>query len=374
MEHVWRLRKLLPMSAPSRSLAPRGPRADACLASRRTVLRLGAAATLAAAFPARTRAGAPLKVRLLVGRDQSLCHLPLIVARELGYFAAEGLDVTLAEGHTPAQAARALQSGGAQFVSGAYLHVVLRQLQGEAVQSVVVEGRSPIVAFGVSKRQLPEFRGVADLRGRRVGTSAPGTLPDLLARVLLIRAGLRPEEVRWTPLDSGSEAVFALRAGRVDALSHVDPGMTQLEQKGDVRLVADTRTVKGARELFGGLLPGTCVYASTGYVERHAEVCQAMANAVLRGLKWLQTAQPQDLIATVPDAALGEDRALYLASFYKVRESYSVDGALSSEALKATAGVAAALADVPASQLEAALERSHTNDFAAKARAKWFRS
>lgn len=315
-----------------------------------------------------------IRLRLLVGPDQSLCHLPVTVARELGYLEAEGLDVALLEAPTPAVALAALHAGRAEFASGSFLQVVLRQLLGDSVQSVVVDGRSPIAAFGVCTRALPAIKSVADLKGRRIGVSAPGTSSELLARVVLARAGVQPHEVTWVTLPGMGEAVLAVRTGRVDALSHIDPGVTQLEQRGDLRLIADPRTVKGARDLFGGPLPGACLYAASGYVERHREVCQAVAHAMVRALRWLQTAQPQDLIATIPDSQFTEDRALYLASFYKVRECYSVDGVLSSDAGRTTSTVAGALVESSGAGLDAAVERGHTNEFALKAKARWLRA
>lgn len=361
------------MAAPD-SPSARPARATAAL-TRRGLLRAAGGWAAVLGCPSVVR-GAPQRqrVRVLVGRDQSLCHLPVTVASELGYLAAEGLEATFIEVPSPAAALAALHAGQAEFAAGAFLQVVLRQLMGDAVQSVVVEGRSPIATFGVSARVWPEFKSVADLKGRRIGTSVPGTLSELLARVVLARAGVQPQDVTWTPLAGMREAVLAVRSGRVDALSHIDPGVTQLEQKGDLRLVADPRTMKGARELFGGPLPGSCLYAATGYVERHREVCQALAHGVVRALKWLQTAQPQDLIATVPESHFADDRALYLASFYKVRESYSVDGVLAADAVRATAYVAGALAEASGAGLDAALERSHTNEFALKARARWFKT
>ena len=102
--------------------------------------------------------------------------------------------------------------------------------------------------------------------------------------------------------------------------------MTMLEQKSEVRIVHDTRTLKGTQEVFGGPMPAGCLYASSDFVQKNPGTCQVLANAVVHSLKWLQTAGPSDMIKTVPESYLLGDRALYLAACNKVREAISPDG------------------------------------------------
>ena len=64
------------------------------------------------------------------------------------------------------------------------------------------------------------------------------------------------------------------------------------------------------------------------FVKANPHTCQALSNAVVRGLKWLQTAGPSDIIKTVPETYLLGDRALYLASFNKIREALALDGVM----------------------------------------------
>ncbi|AKJ28944.1 ABC transporter substrate-binding protein [Caldimonas brevitalea] len=310
------------------------------------------------------------RLRISMGQEESLCHLPVTVAWQLGYFRAEGLDVQLVEQADPKAAVASVVSGKAELASGPYLAVLKQQLQGQALQTMVLQGRAPKVAFGVSTRSLPGYRSPADLRGRRVGVAASGALSQALARACLAKGGLRASDVAWTGYTSMGEAAQALRQGELDALSHLDPAMTQLEQRGEVRVIADPRTPKGAHDVFGGPMPGTCVFGLPSYIEQQADVCQAVVFAVLRGLRWLQTAQPQDIIKTVPESQMMGDRALYLACFYKVRESYSPNGELGDAAMRTALKVAATLIDARGHDSQALLDRSHTNEFVLKARAR----
>jgi NitT/TauT family transport system substrate-binding protein len=143
--------------------------------------------------------------------------------------------------------------------------------------------------------------------------------------------------------------------------------MTMLEQKGDVKIISDTRTLKGTQEVFGGLMPAACLYASAEFIHKHPNTCQAMANAIVHGLKWLQTAGPGDIIKTVPETYLLGDRALYLASFDKVREAIATDGLVPAEGPK-TALTAIASFDPTVKADKIDLSKLYTNDFARRAK------
>jgi NitT/TauT family transport system substrate-binding protein len=165
-------------------------------------------------------------------------------------------------------------------------------------------------------------------------------------------------------------ALAALRSGQIDAISNTDPVMTMLEQKGEVRIISDTRTLKGTQEVFGGPMPAACIYAQAEFIRNHPNTCQALANAIVRGLKWLQTAGPSDIIKTVPESYLLGDRALYLASFNRVREAIAVDGLLPEEGAR-TALKALASFEPGVKPEKIDLAKTYTNDFARRAKEKF---
>ena len=53
----------------------------------------------------------------------------------------------------------------------------------------------------------------------------------------------------------------ALRSGSIDAVCNPDPVMHWLEQRGEIRLVAEARTPLGTQQVAGGPLPGGCLMA-----------------------------------------------------------------------------------------------------------------
>ena len=234
----------------------------------------------------------------------------------------------------------------------------------------MLQGRAPQIAFGVSVKNMPAYKTIADLRGKKIGVTAPGSSTNMLAGLVLARGGLKASDVSFVGVGTAAGALTALRSGQIDAMSNIDPVMTMLEQKGDVKIISDTRTLKGTLELFGGTMPAACLYAPMEFVQKNPNTCQALTNAIVRGLKWLQTSGPGDIIKTVPESYLLGDRALYIASFNKVREAISLDGMIPEDgprtALKALASFDPA---VKADKID--LTKTYTNEFARRAKERF---
>jgi NitT/TauT family transport system substrate-binding protein len=337
--------------------------------SRRTFAAAAACAAAGIGAPS-LRAQARLeksKIAIAVGGKSAFYYLPLTISEQLGYFKAEGLDVEISDFAGGAKSLQALMGGSADVVSGAYEHTINMQNKNQHIQSFVLMGRAPQIAMGVSTKAMPGYKGLADLRGKKVGVSAPGSSTNMISNLVLTRAGVKPTEVSYVGVGTSAGAIAALRSGQIDAICNTDPIMTMLEQKGDVKIISDTRTLKGTQEVFGGPMPAACFYAHTEFVQKNPNTCQALANAIVHGLKWLQTAGPSDIIKTVPESYLLGDRALYLASFNKVREAISLDGIIPDEGTR-TALRALASFDPSIKPEKTDLAKTYTNDFARRAK------
>lgn len=339
---------------------------------RRFLQQLGAAGGLLAA-PALLRAqpGGLARVRIAVGGQRVLYHLPLTIAEQLGYFRAEGLDVVVQDYAGGALALRALQEGAADVCCGAYEHTLRQQARGQFYRALVVHGRAPQLALAASARGWPQSKGGASFKGMRVGVSAPGSSTHLVANLWLAQAGAGPDDVSFVGVGSEASALAALRQGRVHALCHADPLITVLEQRSEVRLLGDTRTLRAAQSTFGSNMPGGCLYAPQAFVQRQSAQAQALVNAMVHALKWLQTASAADLVRVVPPPYLLGDRGSYLAAFDKVRETISPDGLMPDD------GPATALHALSRLPSELALgrvdlARTYTNEFARKAKQRFY--
>ncbi|HSV54969.1 MAG TPA: ABC transporter substrate-binding protein [Burkholderiaceae bacterium] len=310
------------------------------------------------------------KLSIAVGGKAAFYYLPLTIAEQLGYFKAEGLDLEISDFAGGARALQSLVGGSADVVSGAYEHTINMQSKNQFIQAFVLQGRAPQIAVGVSMKAMPHYRTLADLKGKRIGVSAPGSSTNMVANLVLSRGGLKASDVSYVGVGTSAGALAALRSGQIDAMSNTDPVMTMLEQKGEVRIISDTRTLKGTQEVFGGPMPAACFYTHSEFVQKNPNTCQALANAIVHALKWLQTAGPSDIIKTVPESYLLGDRALYLASFNKVREAISLDGLIAEEGAR-TALRAMASVDPAIKPDRIDLAKTYTNEFARRAKDKF---
>ena len=339
---------------------------------RRNFLATSALVAAAVAAPA-LRAQNPLeKVRLALAVDgeAALYHLPLTIADQLGYFRAEGLELEISDLVGGARSPQTVPGSAVDVFAGAFESTISQQSKNQFYQAFVQQGRAPQIALGISARNLPAYQSLADLRGKLIGVPALGAPAHRLVNVVLARAGVPSEELRFIGVGSAAGALLALRAGQLDAISNIDPVMGMLEQKGEVKIIADTRTLKGTLEVFGSAMPASCLYAPQEFIQKHPNTVQALTNAMVHGLKWLQTAGPSDLIKLVPESYFLGDRALYLAAFNKSRETISIDGLLPEDgpttALKALGSVDPV---VRAARID--LAKTYTNVFALRAKQRF---
>ncbi|MDO8346155.1 MAG: MetQ/NlpA family ABC transporter substrate-binding protein [Cellvibrio sp.] len=310
------------------------------------------------------------KVTLAVSGKASFYYLPLTIAEQLGYFEQEGIELEIIEFQSVLKAQQALTMGSADVVCGAFDHVINLHSKNQIVQSFVALGRTPQMAMGVSVKNLPNYKEVIDLKGKKIGITAPGTASNLMASLLLQRAGLLSSEVSFIGVGTAAGAIAAIRSGQIDAVCNLEPVMTMLEQKGDIKIISDARTLKGTQALYGGLMPAACLYAPLDSVHKSRLVTQALTNAIVRALKWLQTAGPRDLMKAVPEAYLLGDRGLYLASYNNLRESISLDGMIADEEAKTALRVLSNFeSTMKADKIE--LPKTFTNVFVRRAKAQF---
>lgn len=339
--------------------------------SRRALLTL-AAAPAVLALPAALRAQALEKPRvsIAVGGKNLLYYLPLTVAESLGYFKQEGLELQIVDFAGGSQALRAVVGGSADVVSGAFEHTVNMQAKGQRLRAFVLQGRAPQIVLAVNRRTMPNFKSVAELKGRKIGVTAPGSSTNVMANFVLAKAGLKPADVSFIGVGATNAAIASVRQGQIDALSHLDPVITILERAGDIRIVTDTRIVAEADQVFGGPMPAACLYAPQAFIDRHPNTVQALANAIVRADKWIQAAGPGDIIKVVPEGFLLGDRAVYIDAFLKSRPAMSVDGLIPEQGPQ-TAYRALASVDPEIAAAKLDLAAVYTNEFAKKANAKY---
>jgi NitT/TauT family transport system substrate-binding protein len=211
-------------------------------------------------------------------------------------------------------------------VTGAYEHTIRMQAKGQDVRAVCELGRFPAIVIGVRKDLADTVKSAADLKGRKIGVTAPGSSTSLTAQYAMLKAGLKATDAALIGVGGGAGAIAAMKKGEIDAISHLDPVIAKLEADGDIKVIIDTRTEAGTRALFGGPNPAAVVYTKQDWIERHAAATQKVVNAFAKSLKWIVAASPEEIADTVPPAYHFGDKALYVQAVKNSLESYSRTG------------------------------------------------
>ena len=337
--------------------------------TRREILAAGAATLV---FPAFASAQAPerKKVTIAVGGKNLLYYLPLTIAEQKKFFEAEGLDVTIVDFAGGARALQAVVGGSADVVSGAFEHNINMQAKGQPMRAFVLQGRAPQIVLAVSTKTMPNYKTVADLKGKKIGVSAPGSSTNIMANFVLAKAGLKPSDVSFVGVGAAQGAVAAMRAGQIDAISNLDPVITMLMRSNDIQIISDTRDVAEADKVFGGPMPAATLYAPVSFIEKNPNTVQALTNAIVRANKWIQQAGPSDIVKAVPESYLLGDRAVYIDAFLKAKAALSPDGMFPEQGA-ATALRALQSVDDHMKTAKIDLKAVYTNDFVRKANAKY---
>src|SRR3984893_15856073 len=176
------------------------------------VIALALAASLVG--PARSDSIEKKQVTFAVGGKTSLYYLPLTICERLGYFKEQGLDVTVNDFRGGAQSLQALVGGSVDVVTGAYEHTIRMQAKGQDVRAVIELGRFPGIVLGVRKDRAASYKSAADLKGAKIGVTAPGSSTNFFVMYLMAKAGLKPTDASYIGVGASASAVAAMRQGR----------------------------------------------------------------------------------------------------------------------------------------------------------------
>lgn len=267
------------------------------------------------------------KLTLAVGGQPLYIYLPVTLASQLGYFKDAGVDVDIVDLAGGAKALEALLGGSADVVCGFIDHTIEMQAQGKSIRMFALYDRYPGLVLAVTKAgQTRGIKSAADLRGAKIGITAPGSSTQFFAQYLLSKNGIPVDQESYIGIGTAATAVAAARRGAVDALVNVDPTITILTKSGDATVLADTRTTLGTLRVFGGPYPAGGLYATPAFLDRNPRTAQALATASVRALHWIKTHSAAEIADRMPAQFYQSDKALYVTSLGENLQMFSPDG------------------------------------------------
>lgn len=192
-------------------------------------------ATLCLSMLAQPDAAAQTTVRVGVcARTISASLAPFAVAKKLGWYAKDGIDVELVPIPGSTDCVKFVATGNVAYALGSVEPLSIIRAQG--VKAKVFYTAYQGYVYGIAVPRDSAIRSFADLKGKSIGVIAMGSAGVIVARALAANAGLDPDrDINIVVAGEGAQTAALLRAGQVDALSQFDTQYAMVENAG-VRL------------------------------------------------------------------------------------------------------------------------------------------
>ena len=275
---------------------------------------------------AATRSSAMTNLSIMVGGISKQIYLPNELTAKLGYFAQQGLNVTLIDEASGQSSETATLAGQVQAGSGSYNHTIELQALGKGMTDVVQLTIAPGEAEMVATSKASQVKSVADLKGRNLGVTELGSGTQTLTTILLHNKGILPNQVHFIPVGAGATFIAGMQHGAIDAGRTTEPTISRLVQSGVAKVLVDLRTPASTSAALGGAYPFICVFMKTDYVNSHKDMTQKLVNAYVKTLKWIHTHSAAQIAALMPADYYAGNKALYLSALQSQLKMYSPDG------------------------------------------------
>ena len=223
----------------------------------------------------------------------SIFYAPMYVAIEEGYFAEEGIDLTLVTGFGADKTMTAVLTGEADIGFMGCESTVYTYAGGtedHAVNFAQLTQRAG--NFLVSRQPIDNFSWDM-LMGKTVLGGRAGGMPEMVFEYILEKNNVDPvtELTIDQSIDFGSTAA-AFSGGQGDFTVEFEPHATMLEAKGDGYVVASLGEDSG-------YVPYTSFSAKKSYLEANPDTVQAFTNALQRGMDYVQTHTPAEIAESI---------------------------------------------------------------------------
>ena len=176
---------------------------------------------LAALAPAGISVAQAPRRTLVIGMPvtpPNLPHLGVYVAKDLGYFEEEGINLELAAFESGLQSLRGGVSGSVDILGASSEPVINAISRGAKIRSIFSYAHRLTVVMAAQE----SVRRPADLRGKNLGIQEVGAFREVMTRAVLHSAGLTQQDVNYVPVSSAGY-ITALIGNKIDtAILHID--------------------------------------------------------------------------------------------------------------------------------------------------------
>jgi NitT/TauT family transport system substrate-binding protein len=306
-----------------------------------------------------------IHLSIMVGGLSKQIYLPNMLAKQLGYFDQQGLDVTLIDEASGQSSENEVLAGQVEAGSGSYDHTIALQAAGKKMEVVVQMDIAPGEAEMVAAKEASQIQSVKDLKGKNLGVTELGSGTQTLSIALLHNVGIPQDQAHFIPVGAGDTFIAAMQQGRIDAGMTTEPTISRLLSSGVGKVLVDLRTPQSTQTALAGPYPFIGLFMRNDYVDTHKDVVQKLANAYVKTLKWIHTHTAEEIAAKMPADYYAGNKDLYVKALQNQLAIFSPDGAMPTGGPQAVLNIAQVTnADVQGKQID--LSATYTNEFVSK--------
>lgn len=223
----------------------------------------------------------------------SIFYAPMYVAIEEGYFAEEGIALTLVNGFGADKVLTSLISGEADIGFMGPESSVYAYLEG--ANDVVVNFAQLTQRAGnflVGREPAEDFQW-EDLKGSYVLGGRKGGMPEMVFEYVLKQNGIDPEtdlEINQGIYFGSTAAAFS--GGQGEYTVEFEPSATALEEQGDGYVIASLGEDSG-------YVPYTAFSAKSSYMAENPEIIQSFTDALQKGMDYVQSHTPEEIAEVI---------------------------------------------------------------------------
>lgn len=301
-----------------------------------------AAGTAAPSAAAATPKPAKDKIKLPTTISTEL-NLASLVGVAKGSFDEQNIEVTDIVVGSSSTLRAAMIAKEYDFGLFAFVHDPIARIAGSPWKAVVATYDREIFSLLVRKELQTKVKGVADLRGMKVGVTGAGSGSWAMANVYLKKSGLDPtKDVDLVTLGGDPGVIFtSLQTGKVDAISSWEPITSRVLESGAGFALAPIYDAATHKQYVGSdKALGFALMTREDVIASKKDLVQRMVTAHKNALAFIRASSPQtlaDVILANPKTAeqfSGLDKALVVKLIERIKPGYG-DGCLSRSGFKA---------------------------------------
>jgi NitT/TauT family transport system substrate-binding protein len=276
------------------------------------------------ALPGRVRAETPRPFKIRLAPMPGIGHLVPELARGLGYFQEAGIEVQIINVMNYIDAdfysTRLLNDGTIDAEICWFHRVIFGIGNGEPARAVFLIEDSPHMTILVANRVRDQIHDARDFKGRTIADAGGFETKHYLTDFILARAGLAPDSYTAAPAEwllKPDELIAALRAGKVDIVSSMEPLTSRLLATRLVSPLYDLTTAAGTREALGNVWPARCLYLAPRYIDAHPQRVQRLVDVFVRTMRFINSHAAGEVIARMASGYFSPDVSNDLWADYK---------------------------------------------------------